>query len=137
MRPQFGVERGGIRMPEPSRHAQAVERVGGQRVFLRIAQHLHAVFDATEETVGLGQPLRRGFRKMAGGGERRQRRQQATAAQRRFAAATDQLDGLHEELHLADAPGPRFRSSAMSLRATSASIIAFISRSESSAVKSR
>ncbi len=72
---------------------------------LRVAQHLQAVFQATQESVGVQQVGAILFGHLAGGDQRRQRVQQATLAQRRFAATADQLQRLREELDFTDTAG--------------------------------
>ena len=72
---------------------------------LRVAQHLHPVLDPAQQHIRLAQHARPRRVDVAARLARSQRAQQATHAQGRFAATTDQLGQLHDELDLADAAG--------------------------------
>jgi hypothetical protein len=74
-------------------------------VALLVAQHLHAVFHASQQQVRRAQALRAGRGQRAELLARGQRRQQPALAQRRLAAAADQLQQLHDEFDFADAAG--------------------------------
>ena len=71
---------------------------------LRIGEHLQPVLDAAQEAIRVGQRGARLGGDVAGIDQCLQRRQQAAFAQRGFAAAADQLQCLHQEFDLADAP---------------------------------
>ncbi|MNV23424.1 hypothetical protein D3C71_1144360 [compost metagenome] len=71
------IQRGNQRVPvfvtESAGDAQAIGGVGGQRMRLCIAQHLQAVFQTTQETVGVQQIGAVLLGHLAGGDQRRQR----------------------------------------------------------------
>lgn len=103
---QRGIQRRPARIPQPSGEARAHQPILGQRIGLRIGQHLQAVLEPAQETVGHRQRrCRVGFH-VPGLRQRLQRRQQVATAQRRLAAAADQLQRLRQELDLADAARP-------------------------------
>ncbi|MNV20350.1 hypothetical protein D3C71_1112440 [compost metagenome] len=94
-----------VGVTQTQRDAGAVQRIGGQAVGLRVAQHLQAVFHPAQEAIRGGQVVAIGFGHLPRFDQRAQRRQQATFAQRGFAPATDQLQSLRKEFDLADAAG--------------------------------
>ena len=106
LRRQRGIQRRPVRIPQPGRQAGAGQRVLGQRVGLRIAQHLQAILQAAQEAIGGGQRRCRRRFHVPGLRQRPQRRQQVATAQRRLAAAADKLQRLRQELDLADAARP-------------------------------
>ena len=132
---QFGLERRPLRITEREGEALAQRRIGGNVVRLLVGEHLHAVFQPAQETVGRAQPLRAARRHQAELLAGSQRRQQPAHAQGRFAAAADQLHQLHDELDFADAAGSELEVARRGPCATtSASISAFISRRPANAV---
>ena len=93
-------------MAEAARNAQPVQRCGGNGMDLGIAQHLQAVFQPPQETVGPAQVAGAVFGNMPGGSQGAQGRLQPRLAQGRLAAAADQLQHLGQELDLADPARP-------------------------------
>lgn len=94
-----------IVVPEATCDAGAIDLAFRQRVRLRIAQHLQAVFQSTQEAIRLRERLASGGCDVARFHQRRKRWQQASFAQRRFATAADQLQRLDEEFDFANATG--------------------------------
>ena len=87
------------------RDALAREGVFGQSMDLRVAQHLQAVLEAAQIRVRglqLGDDIRR---QQPRARELRQRAQQRGRLQPAVATAADELEGLHDELDLANAAG--------------------------------
>ena len=105
----MGGQRRGQRVPvgivQAERDALAAERIVGDVVGLRVAQHLHAVLHLPQQHIGSAQHARARAVDMSARLARHQRRQQAAHAQAGFAATADQLGQLHDELDLADAAG--------------------------------
>ena len=95
-----------VGMIQAARDAMAVQRVFRQRMRLRVAQHLQAVLQPAQESVGLRQRIALLFRHLPRSDQRGQGHAQSPLAQRGFAPAADQLQGLHQELDFADAAGP-------------------------------
>ena len=87
---------------QKGREALAGYLVAGQDMGLLVLQHLDAVFQQTQEAVGLAQLLGGVGFDDAFLAEYRQRLQQALGLQSMIAAAAENLEGLHEELDLAD-----------------------------------
>ena len=87
--------------------AFASQRGVGQRMLLPIGQHLHAVLDLAQETIGLGQPRHSRRGQMAGFAQGGQGRQQSAQAQPRFAAGANKLQRLHEKFDFADTAGAK------------------------------
>ncbi len=105
LRGQRRPQRRPIRIAQAAGDPRLRQRIRGQRIGLGIAQHLQAVLQPAQKTVGLRQ-RRCGFGlHVPGGGQRLQRVEQAAPAQRRLAPAADQLQRLHQEFDLADAAG--------------------------------
>ncbi len=70
---------------------------------LAVGDHLQPMLDAAEEAIGGGQFARRVARHVAGAHQQPQRAQRGRDAQVGIAAAPDELQGLRQELDLADA----------------------------------
>jgi hypothetical protein len=100
---QRSIERLPVGIVEAQRDTLATECIFGDIVGLRIAQHLHVVFNLAQQDVGIAQQVGAGRADMPTRLAFGQCRQQAAHAQARFAAAADQLGQLHDELDLADA----------------------------------
>ena len=98
----FG-EGGGVAVAGHARDHRQPLVVLGQRVGLRVVDHLQAMLDRAQRGVGGGQLVARGAVDPAEFRQRRQHVERAPAAQFRLAAAGDELLGLDEELDLADA----------------------------------
>ena len=96
---------GPVGMAQTTGDALAVQRILGQAVGLRIAQHLQPVFQHAQETVGGHQPLTGVRIDLAAGHQCLQRRQQPALAQGRLAPATDQLQRLGKKFDFTDAAG--------------------------------
>ena len=86
------------------RHAGLVSRQG---VGLAVVDHLQAMLDGAQKTIGFDQFFGVGRRDVAGGGERAQGLAGAAQPERGIAAAEDELLGLGEELDFADAAAPQ------------------------------
>src|SRR5262249_48994049 len=78
----------------------------GQRVRLLVVDHLQAMLDDAQETIGLDHVFGDLERRAAGARERAQRVAGAARAQTRVAAPEDQLLGLRKEFDLANAAAP-------------------------------
>src|SRR5215469_4605733 len=75
---------------------------------LRVVDHLQAMFDTTQKTIGFGEIVRSPVRDVAGGGQRIERRNGSTLPQFRLPAAPDELLRLRKEFDLADATAAEF-----------------------------
>ena len=80
--------------------------IAGQGLRLLIGDHLQAMLDRAQETIGGGQLAPHVAGDPAALLQPIQRHQRLAHAQLGLATAGDQLLGLHEELHLADAAAP-------------------------------
>ncbi len=91
---------------KPENPRQAVPRlaIGRHRVNLRLLDELEAVLDGAQEAVGDGQRRRVRGRDVAGVGELGEGGQRGAKPQGRVAAAVHQLQQLHGELDVPDAP---------------------------------
>jgi hypothetical protein len=92
----------GVRIAEENRDPRQLRRLLGHVVGLPISDHLKAVLDLAEVGVGrrqLGLGVRRD---LARSGEQAERLDRGADAQGRIAAAPDELQGLDQELDLAD-----------------------------------
>ena len=95
----------GDRVSCAAREAGAFGRVVRQRVRLALSHHLHAVLEPAQEDVRLAQLVAVAAGDQAGEEQPLQRGQGAPRAQVLVLAAVQELQGLHEELHLADPAG--------------------------------
>ncbi len=115
--PNGGVEPAQVALAEQGCDASAFAVAFGQFVGLMIADHLDAMFQRAQGSIGLGQFGGHLEVHVARGGQGVQRVDRAGAAQTRVATAQDQLLGLDVEFDLADPAMAQFQVRALGLHA--------------------
>ena len=99
---QLHAKRGPVPIAEAGGDPGLVERVDGQGVDLVVAQHLQPVFQPAQVAVGTAQRRSGVLVHLPRPHQRVQGRQQPTLTQGRLPPPADQLQGLDQELDLAD-----------------------------------